>query len=59
MGLTIPDVYGNVSFAQSKPQIEEASGGEMVTGTAPTVSWLGIFLLLILWRVVIELAEEV
>lgn len=58
-GLTFQDIYGNVGVMSEEPQLEAASGGELIVGTAPTVSWLGIILLLVAWRVVIELAEEV
>lgn len=58
-GMTFSDIYGNVAVAQETPQLEQASGGELHVGAGSTVSWLGIVLLLVLWRVIIELAEEV
>lgn len=52
------DIYPNLTVS-APPQLEAASGGELTTGQGPTVSWLGILIVLIAWRVLIELAEEV
>lgn len=56
--LSRADIYPNLQVA-TPPQLEAASGGELTTGRGPTISWLGILIVIVAWRVLIELAEEV
>lgn len=56
---TKADIYGNVGWVTEEPELEQASGGVVVASNGPTISWLGILILLVAWRIIIELAEEV
>lgn len=51
------DIYPNLQVA-SPPQLEAASGGELGVGRGPTISWLGILIIIVAWRILVELAEE-
>jgi hypothetical protein len=59
IGITLSDIYGGAATtAETTPAVQEMSGGEGSPAPGVTVSWFGIVLMLIILRVLYELAEE-